>query len=98
MAFILASLFVCSLASDKQTNKRAITVWTCKLPTLGHLSCTSHAENSRFYVKKNGKEKNYAKHKNPKNKKVVSGMAWVSVAIAFGGQSWKDDNATQMPS
>jgi len=25
-------------------------------------------------------------------------MAWVSVAIAFGGQSWKDDNATQMPS
>jgi hypothetical protein len=63
----------------------------CKLPTLGHLPCTSHAENSRFYVIKE-KEKNYAKHKNPKMKS--SSGFWDGVCecggkIAFGAQAGK---------
>jgi len=56
---LLLSLFV--HLPDKQTNKQTgdslVELEPCKLPTLGHLPCTSHAENSRFYVKKNERKK-----------------------------------------
>ena len=56
--FIVASFFVCSLAwqTNKQTGDSCVDMEPCKLPTLGHLPCTSHAENSRFYVKKERKK------------------------------------------
>lgn len=56
---LLLSLFV--HLPDGQTNKQTgdscMDLEPCKLPTLGHLPCTSHAANSRFYVKKKKRKK-----------------------------------------
>lgn len=48
---LLLSLFAHSPVTNKQLSNSCVDLEPCKLPTLGHLPCTSHAENSRFYVK-----------------------------------------------
>ena len=69
MAFIVAYFFVCSELPDKQTNKQTLCgLGGMQAPHSWPFAIrTSHAENSRFYVKKKEKK---AKHKNSNNCKV----------------------------